>query len=92
MCILKGKGNRKREFGQLVEEEGIGGKKCSGNCKDVLLVMCDATLLPLSPVEITTAIQSLWNHISDVLAGDNVATDGQDSPWAQEIPLCLCCI
>ena len=47
---------------------------------------------PLSPVEIATAIQSLWNHISGVLAGDNVATDGQDSPWAQETPVRLCCI
>ena len=37
VCILKEKGNIKREFAQLVEEEGIGGKRCS---KETVKMFC----------------------------------------------------
>lgn len=47
--VLRGERNRKRELGQLVREEGIWGEKevFKGNGKNVLLAICDATLLPL---------------------------------------------
>jgi len=60
-----------------------------GNCKDVLLVMCDATRLPLIARGNHHCHSKPLESYFGCLAGDNVAPDRQDSPWAQEISLHL---